>query len=236
MGSLFCHSTCLQVPPHWSTKETGKELPCSLKRASKGKKKHLKPLLLQPSCYTEWGLGMHEPHFSNCNSFSCFSLPLESFLSKQEGNTSSFLKHQLQESAGNQAMLSGFCRQPGQVASSFPKNAELPSCLLLSRQNRAQGLQASQTSFILCTYVCSRMISEPEYTCSLRRSADIPNSKLKPEKAHKTLHQLNSTCQVSFERRQLCFRSISSSRIFNCMMQQQETAQGTSTDKTGTEG
>lgn len=32
------HSTCLQVPPRWSTKETSKELPCSLKRVSKGQK------------------------------------------------------------------------------------------------------------------------------------------------------------------------------------------------------
>lgn len=182
-------------------------------------KKHLKPLLLRPSCYTEWGLGTHETRFSNCNSFSCFSLPLGSFLSKQEGNTSSFLKHQLQESAGNQTMLSGFCRQPGQMAPSFPKNAALLSCLLLSSQKRAQGLQVSQRSFILCTQACSRMIWEPEYTCSLRQSADIPNSKLKPEKAHKTLqNQPNLTCQVSVKRRQLCFRSISSSWIFNCMI------------------
>lgn len=62
MDSLFCHSTCLKVLPHWSTKETGKELPCSLKRASKGQK-HLKPLLLWPSCSREWGLGMHEIFF-----------------------------------------------------------------------------------------------------------------------------------------------------------------------------
>lgn len=90
--------------------------------------------------------------FFKCNLFSRFSLPLGSFLSNQQGNTSSFLKHQLQESAWNQTMPSGFCRQPGQVAPSLPKSAELLSCLLLSSQKRAQGLQASQKLYLM--HIC----------------------------------------------------------------------------------
>lgn len=170
-------------------RKLGKSPPVVWKEPPKVKN-HLKPLLLWPSCSREWGLGMHEMffHMQLILSFSCFSLPLGSFLSKQQGNTSSFLKHQLQNLHETRQCPWAFV---GNQARWPHPSSKVQSFLLLSSPKRAQGLQASQRNFILCTYVCSRMIWEPEYTCSLRGSADISNIKLKPEKAHKSSAQLD---------------------------------------------
>lgn len=167
-----------------------KSSPVVWKKASKGQKT---PEIFASvaQLFYRVGFGHAWDLLPNATHTAVSSLPLDSFLSKQEGNTSSLLKHQLQVSAWKQTMPSGFCRQPDQVVSSFPKTAELLSCLWLSSQKTAQSLQASQRNLILCTYVCSRMIWEPEYTCSLRGNADIPNSKLKPEKAHRSSAQLD---------------------------------------------
>lgn len=142
-------------------------------------KKHLKPLLLQPSCTMEWGLSIHETFLQ----MQLILLFLSSI--RQQSNTSSFLLcRNLHET--RQCPLA-FVGSQARWPHPPPK---VQSCWF-SSQKRAQGLQASQRNFILCTYVWSRMIWEPEYTCPLRRSAVIPNIKLKPEKAHKSSVQLD---------------------------------------------